>query len=258
MAALKPELKRESAYWMRGLLAGARRLCYLRNVSSLASHARAFWFVSALSLMGAGATLGAVRPAHAHGSGIEKTPVTRPPAPPGDGAQAEKLLAQVEAAALGPRMAKVVQAAVDQAAHALERAAGARAAGDGAHARLLDGLALEWAETARDLLRAAKAEEEALARGKKARELEVQVERARALLAESEARRGRAAADLQQAEAAAREAAQKASEVERERLEKDKGQTKGASKDGKGKSGAGKKSAGSKKGAQGAARGVKK
>ncbi len=184
------------------------------------------WFrslrVSVLGLSLSLGTLGASNVAHAHGGGSAKVPQTRAPAPPGDGAQAEKLLAQVEAASLDPKYGKVVEDAVRSSVHALERAAGARASGDSAHARMLDGLALEWAETARDLLKAAKAEDEAMASAKKARELSVQVERARALLAETEARRGRAAADLKQAETKAAEAAQKASEAEQQRLLKSK------------------------------------
>lgn len=250
-------LKRESQAFSCVHLAGARGLCYLRNVSFLALRTRASGgfrrlFVYALCFaLGAGTLggLGALNEARAHGGGTAKIPETRPPAPPGDGAQAEKLLKQVEAAALEPRHAKVVQEALQKSAHALERAAGARAAGDAVHARMLDGLALEWAEAARDLLRAAKAEDEALASAKKARELSVQVERARALLAETEARRGRAAADLQKAEELAREAQQKASEAERQRLDKSKAgdmkKSGAASKDekeGKAKPGAQKKS----------------
>ena len=54
--------------------------------------------------------------------------------------------------------AQVTAEPVKSAKRALERAHGARAAGDEPHARMLDGLALEWAEAARDLDRAAAAE----------------------------------------------------------------------------------------------------
>jgi hypothetical protein len=83
---------------------------------------------------------------------------------------------------------------------ALERATRLRTAGDEAHARLAEGLALEWAETARDLARAADAE-------KREHEIEVaaidagaRVERERALLEAAIARAGRLATELQAAQ----------------------------------------------------------
>jgi hypothetical protein len=154
----------------------------------------------------------------AHGEGT--APATTPPAPPGDGANAGRIIGEVEAKAAKDKLDKVVAEPLRHARKALERANGARTAGDTAHARMLDGLALEWAETARDLLRAAAAEKEALATAKKAREIGVQVERARALLEETQARRGRAAADLERAEAEAKEATKKAAAVEAERVQK--------------------------------------
>src|SRR5271165_3925465 len=47
---------------------------------------------------------------------------------------------------------------LDKAKNALERAVRLRAAGDETHAKAADGLALEWAQTARDLVKAADAE----------------------------------------------------------------------------------------------------
>ena len=57
--------------------------------------------------------------------------------------------------------AAVTADAVARATEALEQATRFRAAGDEAHAKAADGLALEWAETARDLVRAADAEKQA-------------------------------------------------------------------------------------------------
>lgn len=158
------------------------------------------------------------------------SPMPTPPAPPGDGATAMKILKVLEAGMKDERMAKVVAEPLGQAKRALERAHGARMAGDREHARLLDGLALEWAETARDLARAVATEDAALATARKAREVEVQVERARALLEETQARRGRAAAELERAEADAREAASRAATAEEERVKG--GRTKGGAKAG--------------------------
>lgn len=142
-----------------------------------------------------------------------------PPAPPGDGATATRILKDVEASASTPRLSQVVASPVQKAKSALERAHGARMSGDTAHARMFDGLALEWAETARDLLRAVAAEDAAVAAGQKAREVELKVERARALLEETQARHGRAIADIERLEAEAAEAAKKASAAEAERID---------------------------------------
>jgi hypothetical protein len=179
----------------------------------------------------------------AFGHGAAERPLARlPPAPPGDGAKAEQILRDVAgrvaaergkpadnatsgqktAKASAVRVADVVAAPVEQAKKALARAHGARTAGDARHARLLDGLALEWAETARDLLRAADQEAKALEEAQRAREIETQLERARALLAETQARRGRAAAELERLEAEARDAVGAAAAAEQARVEASK------------------------------------
>ncbi|WP_437591293.1 hypothetical protein [Sorangium sp. So ce1000] len=202
-------------------------------------------------LLALAATLGSAD-ALAHG-GAEKPPATVPAPPPGDGAKAAQILGEIEgrvapppAAASGetttggektaggeqtsggtPRVeptaargaAKVVAEPVAQAKRALQRADGARAAGDATNARRLDAVALEWAETARTLLRAAAAEAAAVDAAKSAREVETKLERARALLEETQARRGRAAAELERIEAEAREATRAAADVEAQRLE---------------------------------------
>jgi hypothetical protein len=68
------------------------------------------------------------------------------------------------------------------AREALERAARLRESGDEARAKAADGLAVEWAETARDLVRAADAEREAERLRHAATAKVAQVERARALV----------------------------------------------------------------------------
>ncbi len=110
-----------------------------------------------------------------------------------DRAIAEQILATMGSSSAERTMAR---APLDESKHALERAAGARRSGDARHAEQLEGLAREWAETARDLARAAAAEADAAALELAAADAGVQAERARALLEETIARRGRAEAEL--------------------------------------------------------------
>jgi hypothetical protein len=100
------------------------------------------------------------------------------------------------AAAASSADTNLVRVPVDEARRALERAGGARRSGDIRHAELLEGLAREWAETARDVLRAAAVEADAGALELAAADAGLRAERARALLEESIARRGRAEAEL--------------------------------------------------------------
>lgn len=243
-------------------IARARPVCYLRDVPLhdrrvLARPGRSLR-AGALLALAAGLLLGAGE-ARAQGSGAAQEAVKTPPAAPGDGATAGRIIEEVEARAAKDKRPKVVEEPLRHARKALQRAHGARTAGDTAHARMLDGLALEWAETARDLLRAAAAEQEALATAKKARELGVQVERARALLEETQARRGRAAADLERVEGEAKEAGKKAAATEDERIEKGRAKGGGAGAKQPAKDGA---KAGGKgapaKGAAGASKGTKR
>jgi len=116
--------------------------------------------------------------------------------PVSDKAVAEQILASM-AATSDSSMQAVTRAPVDEAKRALERADGARRAGDVHHAELLEGLGREWAETARDLVRAVSVEADAGALEMAAAEAGVGAERARALLEEAIARRGRAEAELE-------------------------------------------------------------
>src|SRR5262249_42144068 len=130
---------------------------------------RALVLVSALL----GGALSA-RPVLAHGGTVDGPLPPTPPAPPGDGATAQQILKKLEG--LSPKITLVVAEPVKQAKKALERAHGARTAGDTTHARLLDALALEWAQTAETLARAAKSEEDAGAAQKQARDAATQLE----------------------------------------------------------------------------------
>jgi len=87
---------------------------------------------------------------------------------------------------------------------ALERATRMRTAGDEKHARLSDGLALEWALTARDLARAGDVEQQARSARVDALDAGARAERERALLEEGIARTGRLRAEREQKDAPAR------------------------------------------------------
>jgi len=87
--------------------------------------------------------------------------------------------------------------AVARARDALEQSTRLRAAGDEAHAKAADGLAREWAETARDLALAAAAEKQANERRRQAIQAQAQLERTRALVEEGIARLGRLRAELE-------------------------------------------------------------
>ncbi|HEU4537770.1 MAG TPA: hypothetical protein VFS00_26800, partial [Polyangiaceae bacterium] len=68
--------------------------------------------------------------------------------------EAERLVAEAARAPEGPSAAREVEAA----RRALQRARGARDQGDAAGAGLLEGLARTWAEAARDVVQAVRAE----------------------------------------------------------------------------------------------------
>lgn len=157
----------------------------------------------------------AAQPALANDGTVDRPLPPTPAAPPGDGATAEQILKKLAADA---KIAAVVAEPVKQAKKALERAHGARTAGDTTHARLLDALALEWAHTAEKLAQAAKSEESAVAAQKQAQDAATQLERARTLLEETQARKGRAEAELARAEAEAKQAADEAKAAEEARL----------------------------------------
>ena len=171
-------------------------------------------------------------------AGDERPLTNVPPAPPGtDGAKAEAILREIGGQPADAQ--RVVAEPVAKARRALGRAHGARAAGDQEHARKLHGLALEWAEGAQTILRAAGAEAKAQETAQKAREVETQLVRARTLLAETQARQARAAAELARVEASAREAAQAAAAAEQARVDASRKPGAGAGKPGAGKPGAG-------------------
>jgi len=99
----------------------------------------------------------------------------------------------------------VMAEALTHAEEALERATRMRDANDEAHAKLADGVALEWAATANDLRRAADAEAKAAELRRKAEEARAQAERARGLVEEAIARVGRLKAELVEADHTSRD-----------------------------------------------------
>lgn len=112
-----------------------------------------------------------------------------------DHAAAEALVVTMQKSAPEPATVE----AVARATEALEQSARLRAAGDEAHAKAADGLAREWAETARDLALAAAAEKQADERRRQAIQAQAQLERTRALVENGIARLGRLRAELESA-----------------------------------------------------------
>jgi hypothetical protein len=99
---------------------------------------------------------------------------------------------------------EITREALGLARQELERAARLRVVYDEKRARAADGAAREWAEMARDLLRAVDAEAKASEVRRKALEKQEQVDRTRALVDEDIARIGRLKAELEAAEKAAK------------------------------------------------------
>jgi hypothetical protein len=114
-----------------------------------------------------------------------------------DRARAEALVTELERI---PAHAQLAHEAIEKAKQSARRADEARAAGDRAHAPELDALGREWAETGADLVRAADAEKELDKVQRELTRVETQTTRARALLEETLARRGRARAKLEELE----------------------------------------------------------
>jgi hypothetical protein len=117
----------------------------------------------------------------------------------GDHAAAEALVLQLDHDAAH---AALTADALAGARNALERATRLRAAGDETHARAADGLALEYAQTARDVARAADAEAKAAELRHKAVETQAQLERTRAQIEEGIAHVGRLRAQIEEADQA--------------------------------------------------------
>jgi hypothetical protein len=113
-------------------------------------------------------------------------------------AAAEALLTQLEAT---PETRALAKDQIKRGRHALERARRARASGDHTHGVQLETLAVELGESGRDLLRTAKAEQSLSELETRTRELEARAVRARALVEQTVARRGRAAEQLSRVQA---------------------------------------------------------
>jgi hypothetical protein len=93
--------------------------------------------------------------------------------------------------------ASAVARPLSEARSALARADSAAAAGDAPNARLLEGLARQWAELAFDLRRAVEISHDAGAAQQAAADAAQRVQRARAMLDESTVRRARAQGELE-------------------------------------------------------------
>ena len=109
----------------------------------------------------------------------------------------ERLEGEARNAGLG---AELLRVPIGEARRALDRARGARAAGDEPHGALLDRLAGEWLALGSATLRAVRAENAAGAATTRTVELRTKLERGRALLAEDQARQGRLQAEVRRLE----------------------------------------------------------
>ncbi|HQY64195.1 MAG TPA: hypothetical protein PK141_22505, partial [Polyangiaceae bacterium] len=141
---------------------------------------RSFWALRRLATLVAGVALVAAAGAHAL-------------AMDDDRALALSALREVEAS---PASAELAREPLARAHEALARAERLREVRDETRARLCDGLARRWAETARDVVSAAKAEERARAARLNALDASAQVERERASLEEGLGQTGRLKAQL--------------------------------------------------------------
>lgn len=114
-------------------------------------------------------------------------------AAPGDRAEAERLIAQLEG---NPAHKALTVDAVRRSRDSLITAQKLRVQGDDAHAGLAEAVAREWAELGRDLVRTAELEAQSAASRRAADDAGAQVERERALLEEGIAQNGRLRAQL--------------------------------------------------------------
>ena len=122
-------------------------------------------------------------------SGLARASTDSPPTAP----EIDRVEREAHDAGLGPEL---LGRPLGEARHALERARGARAAGDEPHAALLDRLAGEWLGLASATLRAVSAENTTRVETTRRAELRTKLERGRALLAEEQARQGRLQAEV--------------------------------------------------------------
>ena len=109
-----------------------------------------------------------------------------------DRAAAEAILAQVEK---DPDTKDVTAEPVRRSRDALERGRRMRAAGDEKHAKLADGLAVEWARVAQDLQKTVQIERRARDLAAKSADAGTQVDRERTQLEQRLAENGRLAAE---------------------------------------------------------------
>jgi hypothetical protein len=115
-----------------------------------------------------------------------------------DRAAAEATLSSVEK---DPAVADVTADAVKKSRDALERGRRMRAAGDEKHAKLADGLALEWALVAQELARTAQAERRTRDVSAAAADAGARADRERTLLEQRLAENGRLSAEAARLEA---------------------------------------------------------
>lgn len=138
--------------------------------------------------------------AHGTGAGGAQLPPDAEPVAP-EGKKARELLAALPQ---DEQSKALTASAVKKSNEAMGRAHGAHLAGDREGAVLLSRVALAWAQAATAAVRAAESERKAATTESKSLELKGKLDRARALLAETEARKLQLAAEVTKAEEAAK------------------------------------------------------
>jgi hypothetical protein len=129
--------------------------------------------------------------------GVAQAVAGQAPAAPPAVRAIDRLEREAREAGLGPEL---LSGPLGSARRTLDRARGARAAGDEPHAALLDRLASEWLALGSATLRAVRAENAVRLDTGRAGELRTKLERGRALLAEQQARHGRLQAEVSRLE----------------------------------------------------------
>lgn len=144
-----------------------------------------------------------------------------PKDPPAVTPEGEKAKTEIAEASKDPRAKQIAGSLLDKARKALGRAQGASLSGDIEGALILSRVGLAWAKASRALLRAADTEKRADTAQAKVRDLKEKVERAKLLIAETEARKGQLTTEIARAEADAKKVGAGTLDKEKKRVEKE-------------------------------------
>ncbi|MFO0547516.1 MAG: hypothetical protein U0271_03955 [Polyangiaceae bacterium] len=158
----------------------------------------------------------APRTARAHDDAGARMPANVPAVAP----EGEQAKAQVEKIKSDPKAAELAGDAITASEKAIVRAHGAKSSGDEKGSQLLSRVALAWAGAAASIVEAANKEAAADAAEEKLASLKERIERAKALLAETEARRMQLDTEVARAEAEAAKSQEDRQAAEQKRVDK--------------------------------------